>query len=67
MNRIDSRLWRVARALAYLGGGLVALCAIEIGILHREPPELLWDSAMVLIGIGVVIGTYLAIKVRFER
>ena len=62
MQKRDQTLWVVAKWLCYAGGILVALTALMVGPLHREPPPWLFDSAIILIGVGVLIGSFLAIR-----
>jgi len=55
-------LWRVAKWLCYLGGLLVAMCAAMLGFFETEPPDWLWYTAIFLVGIGVIVGNFVAYR-----
>ena len=67
MSPLQSKLWFVAKCLCYLGAILVAVCAVMIGPLKQEPPSLLFDAAMWLVGIGVVVGSIVAMGSMTRR
>jgi hypothetical protein len=62
MNDQDKRMWGIAKIFTYVGGILVAVCAIMIGMLQEEPPAFLFYGAIALAGVGVLIGTYVAVR-----
>ena len=62
MKTTHPTLWLVAKWLCYTGGILVAITALMIGGFHQEPPTWLFDSAMAFTGVGVLIGSFVAIK-----
>jgi len=55
-----ARLWSIAKWFCYLGASLVAACAAMIGFFETEPPDWLWYTAIILVGIGVIVGNFVA-------
>jgi len=62
MSPNHQRLWAIAKILSYAGGILVAVCGLIIGFGKTEPPDWLFDIALVAVGVGVILGTFVVAR-----
>lgn len=59
--------WKIAKVSTYIGAILVTIYAAMLGLLHMSPPRIIFDTGIVFVVIGVVVGNYFVLSKRPGR
>lgn len=51
-------IWKLAKLSTYIGAIMVTVYAAMLGLLHIDPPRMLFNVAMVFVIVGVLLGNY---------
>ena len=58
---------KLAKLSIYIGAIMVTVYAGMLGLLHIDPPRMLWNAAMFFVIIGVLLGNYVVFTGPKER
>ena len=59
--------WKIAKLSTYIGAILVTIYASMIGLLHMNPPQMLFYAGIGFVVIGVVTGNVFVLSTRPGR